>query len=360
MTDPTALRPSRAVVDLHASLAAGETLYGAFAGLGSPVATEIVGPRRLRLADHRPRARRRHRIGPAGQPPRDRGDTGRRARPPAVGRAAAHRPRARPRRRTGSWSRGSTRADQAREAVSFMRYPPDGTRGLALSTRGAGLGEHGHADVQAINRRGSSASSRSSRASAVDDADEIAAIDGVDVLFVGPTDLSHALGVPGQFDDPSTWPRLDEVVAACRRPRQGGGHPPVRRRPHRPAPRAAASRSSGSARTAAFVHERRQGHAGGGRPGLSAATRTSPRPGSATPRRWADSGRADYTWRVTEITEARRRPSRAGPHRGTPARPQPAPARDRPAGHLPGRLPRARSSGPAPAIRSSSATRRAA
>ena len=36
------------------------------------------------------------------------------------------------------------RPDQAREAISFMRYPPDGGRGLALSTRGAGLGELGH------------------------------------------------------------------------------------------------------------------------------------------------------------------------------------------------------------------------
>src|SRR2546423_241833 len=41
--------------------------------------------------------------------------------------------------------------DQAREAISFMRYPPDGTRGLALSTRGAGLGERVHGDVRSIN-----------------------------------------------------------------------------------------------------------------------------------------------------------------------------------------------------------------
>ena len=43
--------------------------------------------------------------------------------------------------------------DDAREAVSYMRYPPEGRRGLALSTRGAGLGELGHGDVQAINER---------------------------------------------------------------------------------------------------------------------------------------------------------------------------------------------------------------
>src|ERR1700747_2056432 len=42
MTDPTALPPVPGFVDLHARLAAGETLYGAFAGLASPVAVEIM------------------------------------------------------------------------------------------------------------------------------------------------------------------------------------------------------------------------------------------------------------------------------------------------------------------------------
>src|SRR5512146_379938 len=41
--------------------------------------------------------------------------------------------------------------EQAAEVISFMRYPPDGTRGLALSPRGAGLGELGHADVRQVN-----------------------------------------------------------------------------------------------------------------------------------------------------------------------------------------------------------------
>src|SRR4029450_5836166 len=43
--------------------------------------------------------------------------------------------------------------DQARAAVSYMRYPPDGVRGLALSTRGAGAGELGHTQVRAVNQR---------------------------------------------------------------------------------------------------------------------------------------------------------------------------------------------------------------
>ena len=42
MTDSTALSPVPGFVDLHDRLRAGETLYGTFAGLGSPVATELV------------------------------------------------------------------------------------------------------------------------------------------------------------------------------------------------------------------------------------------------------------------------------------------------------------------------------
>jgi 4-hydroxy-2-oxoheptanedioate aldolase len=95
-----------------------------------------------------------------------------------------------------------------------MRYPPDGVRGLALSTRGAGLGELGHAEVQAINRRILGIIQVESP-SAVEHAPEIAAIDGVDVLFVGPTDLSHSLGVPGRFDDPAYLGALERVVQAA-------------------------------------------------------------------------------------------------------------------------------------------------
>ena len=103
--------------------------------------------------------------------------------------------------------------EQAREAISFMRYPPDGGRGLALSTRGAGLGELGHDDVRAVNRRILGIIQVESP-SAVEHAAEIAAIDGVDVLFVGPTDLSHSLGVPGRFDDPRYLDALRAVTAA--------------------------------------------------------------------------------------------------------------------------------------------------
>ena len=84
-----------------------------------------------------------------------------------------------------------------------------------LGTRGAEQGEVAHADVRRLNARLLGVIQVESGA-AVAAAAETAAIDGVDVLFVGPTDLSHALGVPGRFDDPVFTTALETVVAACR------------------------------------------------------------------------------------------------------------------------------------------------
>jgi 2-keto-3-deoxy-L-rhamnonate aldolase RhmA len=106
------------------------------------------------------------------------------------------------------------RPDEVRAAVSWVRYPPDGVRGIALITRGADLGRIGHRNVTT-----KSASLplivQIENPLAVRDAAEIAAIDGVDVLFVGPTDLSHSLGIPGDFGNPVYADALRQVVAAA-------------------------------------------------------------------------------------------------------------------------------------------------
>jgi 4-hydroxy-2-oxoheptanedioate aldolase len=78
-------------------------------------------------------------------------------------------------------------AQQAREAVTHLRYPPDGDRGVAYMNRaadfGAGGGEREVLCVVQVETRG-----------AVEQADELARLDGVDVLFIGPADLGAAIG----------------------------------------------------------------------------------------------------------------------------------------------------------------------
>ena len=105
-------------------------------------------------------------------------------------------------------------AAEAREAVSFLRYPPAGVRGVALRTRGAGMGSVAHGEVHQINERILGIVQIES-VGALREADEIAAIDGVDVLCVGPADLTHSLGVPGRFDDETYLAALRTVVDAC-------------------------------------------------------------------------------------------------------------------------------------------------
>jgi 4-hydroxy-2-oxoheptanedioate aldolase len=212
MTDPTALAPAPAVIDLHDRLRAGETLYGSFVGLGSPVATEIVARAGFDWLvidlEHGAGTESEllgqlHATGTTRTAALVRPQSGERLR---IGRAldlGAH----------GIMVPRVDLPEQALEAVSFMHYPPDGVRGLALSTRGAGLGQLGHGDIPAINRRILGIIQIES-ASAVEHAAEIAAIDGVDVLFVGPTDLSHSLGVPGRFDDPRYLDAVQTVLAA--------------------------------------------------------------------------------------------------------------------------------------------------
>ena len=101
------------------------------------------------------------------------------------------------------------------ETVTWMRYPPAGIRGVAAATRGAGYATRTHPQLQSLNQQILGVFQVESPA-AVDLADELAAIDGVDVLFVGPADLSHAMGIPGALTDPAFLAALDRVSAAAR------------------------------------------------------------------------------------------------------------------------------------------------
>ena len=102
------------------------------------------------------------------------------------------------------------------DTVRWMQYPPAGVRGVALPTRGAGYGAIAHADLAVTVNPRILGVFQVESGEAVRAAGEIAAIDGVDVLFVGPADLSHSLGIPGRFEDPVFVAALDAVVAACR------------------------------------------------------------------------------------------------------------------------------------------------
>lgn len=113
-------------------------------------------------------------------------------------------------------------AEAVREALSWMRFPPQGIRGVALTARGDGYMTLSHDQIATVNDRIMGVFQVESPR-AVDRAGEIASIEGVDCLFVGPADLSHAMGIPGRIEDPRFLEALDRVVAACRRHGKAAG-----------------------------------------------------------------------------------------------------------------------------------------
>lgn len=90
-------------------------------------------------------------------------------------------------------------ADDADRAVRAVKYGPRGARGLT-GVRAAAYGQRGTLAeyVERANEETLVVVQIETRA-ALEQVSEIAAVDGVDVVFVGPTDLSHSLGVPGQL-----------------------------------------------------------------------------------------------------------------------------------------------------------------
>ena len=112
-------------------------------------------------------------------------------------------------------------AGQVAEAIGHLRYPPQGDRGVATYNRACRFG----LDPAALDRANDEVLvvvQIESRA-AVEAVDEIAAVDGVDVLFIGPRDLSHDLGVPGDVAAPAFVQAADTVLAAAKRHGRGAG-----------------------------------------------------------------------------------------------------------------------------------------
>ena len=105
-------------------------------------------------------------------------------------------------------------AEDARRAVSYLRYAPDGIRGVALLNRGAGYGARGRTAIDEANARVVGVAQIESPRG-LDDVERIAEVDGVDCLFVGPADLTHSLGIFLQYEHEAYTAALDAVRAAA-------------------------------------------------------------------------------------------------------------------------------------------------
>ena len=109
--------------------------------------------------------------------------------------------------------------EAARRLVETANYYPLGARGFAFS-RSAKYGFL--PELKQIGDYFTATNQRTilmpqcETAGALAHIEEIAALDGIDGLFVGPYDLSVALGAPARFATPRFAEALDRVIAACR------------------------------------------------------------------------------------------------------------------------------------------------
>ena len=105
-------------------------------------------------------------------------------------------------------------AEEARATVEACRYPPRGRRGFARSVRASRFGQYpGYAEkaheelsimIQIETRE------------AVDNVEAIAAVEGIDALFIGPYDLSGSVGTLGDTGGAATLEAIDRVEAAAK------------------------------------------------------------------------------------------------------------------------------------------------
>jgi len=105
-------------------------------------------------------------------------------------------------------------ADQARDVVRWASYPPDGVRGAAFSVAHDQYAEGDFVEYMRRTNREKIILAQIETVGGLAAVDEIAAVEGVDVLWVGHFDLTNSMGIPGQFTHPDYLAALERVVSA--------------------------------------------------------------------------------------------------------------------------------------------------
>jgi 4-hydroxy-2-oxoheptanedioate aldolase len=107
-------------------------------------------------------------------------------------------------------------AEEALLAASMLYYPPKGVRGMAKMTRASAFGKSIQ-DYIANQENNLVGIIQIETISALKQIDAIASLDGVDILFVGPSDLSLALGIFGQLNHADYQAAIRNVAQAAKK-----------------------------------------------------------------------------------------------------------------------------------------------
>lgn len=107
--------------------------------------------------------------------------------------------------------------EQAKTLVKYSKYQPVGERGFSAGCAHTNYSGGKHAEVMEVQNKKVIAIAQIETKQAVERIDDIAAVDGVDALLIGPNDLSVSLGIPGDLMNPIELEAIAKVAAACKK-----------------------------------------------------------------------------------------------------------------------------------------------
>jgi 2-keto-3-deoxy-L-rhamnonate aldolase RhmA len=106
--------------------------------------------------------------------------------------------------------------EEARACVDAINYPPTGKRGAAFAIAHDDYQPRSVADAITFANNKTSFIALLETAQGVENCEAIAAMDGVDCLWIGHFDLSNSLGVPGEFDNPLFVDAVARIMKAAK------------------------------------------------------------------------------------------------------------------------------------------------
>ncbi len=108
-------------------------------------------------------------------------------------------------------------AEQARQVVESAKYPPVGRRGVACNLANDDYSSGSVVEKLEATNREQLIVIQIETVAGLENVDEIAAVEGVDVIWLGQFDLTASLGIAGQFDHPKFHDAVDAIREACDR-----------------------------------------------------------------------------------------------------------------------------------------------
>jgi len=111
---------------------------------------------------------------------------------------------------------GLQTVEEVKRALSYTKYAPRGCRGLSFSQRSAGYGGVDKEAYMAASNAGLVNVIHIENREMAEQAEALCELDDIDVLFIGPMDISQSLGHPGQPGHPEVVEVIRRVLEICR------------------------------------------------------------------------------------------------------------------------------------------------